>query len=49
MAPLPRTFRERLVEALRDINAAYDRLLEECEELLYNAFGVHSNRQKAQV
>ena len=41
---IARTFRERLVEALREINAAYDTLLGECRDLLYSAFGVHSDR-----
>jgi len=41
-----RIFREQLVEALREINAAYDTLLNECQELLYSAFGVHSDRTK---
>ena len=39
-----RTYRERLVEALREINGAYDALLSECQDLLYSAFGVHSDR-----
>lgn len=39
-----RTYRERLVEALREINGAYDALLAECQDLLYSAFGVHSDR-----
>jgi len=41
-----RIFREQLVEALREINAAYDTLLNECQDLLYSAFGVHSDRTK---
>ena len=41
---IARTFRERLVEALREINGAYDALLTECQDLLYSAFGVHSDR-----
>ncbi|MGB7315632.1 MAG: hypothetical protein WA939_22080 [Nodosilinea sp.] len=39
-----RTYREHLVEALREINGAYDALLTECQDLLYSAFGVHSDR-----
>ncbi len=39
-----RTYRERLVESLREINGAYDALLTECQDLLYSAFGVHSDR-----
>ncbi|MFH7241628.1 MAG: hypothetical protein ACHWZW_02150 [Spirulina sp.] len=39
-----RTYRERLVEALREINGAYDALLSECQDLLYSAFGVHHDR-----
>ncbi|MEL7314606.1 MAG: hypothetical protein AAFN08_06605 [Cyanobacteria bacterium J06559_3] len=41
-----RIFREQLVETLREINAAYDTLLNECQDLLYSAFGVHSDRTK---
>jgi hypothetical protein len=41
---IARTFRDRLVEALREINGAYDALLTECQDLLYSAFGVHSDR-----
>nr|WP_239124668.1 hypothetical protein [Leptolyngbya sp. CCY15150] len=41
---IARTFREHLVEALREINGAYDALLTECQDLLYSAFGVHSDR-----
>jgi hypothetical protein len=37
-----RTYRERLVEALREIHTAYDTLLAECESLLYEAFGLQS-------
>jgi hypothetical protein len=39
-----RTFRERLVETLREINTTYDTLLGDCQDLLYSAFGVHSDR-----
>ncbi|MBD1915005.1 MULTISPECIES: hypothetical protein [Cyanophyceae] len=38
-----RIYREHLVEALREINGAYDALLTECQDLLYSAFGVHSD------
>jgi hypothetical protein len=39
-----RIYREHLVEALREINGAYDALLSEGQTLLYSAFGVHSDR-----
>jgi hypothetical protein len=39
-------FLEALVTALRHINGAYDALLDHCRELLYSAFGVHSDRAK---
>jgi len=39
-----RTLRGRLVEALREINGAYDKLLGDCQNLLYSAFGVHRDR-----
>ena len=39
-----RIYRERLVDALREINGAYDALLTEGQDLLYSAFGVHSDR-----
>ena len=41
---IARLYRERLVEALREINGAYDSLLTEGQDLLYSAFGVHSDR-----
>ncbi len=40
---LARTYRERLVVALREIHGAYEALLTECQGLLYSAFGVHGN------
>jgi methylphosphotriester-DNA--protein-cysteine methyltransferase len=39
-----RIYRERLVDALREINGAYDALLSEGQALLYSAFGVHHDR-----
>jgi hypothetical protein len=41
-----RTFREELVQLLREIHGAYDARLTECETLLYNAFGLRSDRDK---
>jgi hypothetical protein len=41
-----RTFRETLVQLLREIHGAYDARLTECEALLYNAFGLRSDRDK---
>jgi hypothetical protein len=41
-----RTFREALVQRLREIHGAYDARLMECETLLYNAFGLRSDRDK---
>jgi hypothetical protein len=40
------TFREALVQLLREIHGAYDARLTECETLLYNAFGLRSDRDK---
>ncbi|MCG9890109.1 MAG: hypothetical protein MH252_03395 [Thermosynechococcaceae cyanobacterium MS004] len=40
------TFRESLVELLREIHGAYDARLTECETLLYNAFGLRCDRDK---
>jgi hypothetical protein len=40
------TFREALVQLLREIHGAYDARLMECETLLYNAFGLRSDRDK---
>ncbi len=41
-----RTLRKKLVQALHEIQTAFDRLLSECNELLHNAFGVRSNETK---
>jgi hypothetical protein len=41
-----RTFREALVQFLREIHGTYDARLTECETLLYNAFGLRSDRDK---
>lgn len=41
-----RTFREALVQLLREIHGAYDARLTECQTLLYNAFGLRSDRDK---
>ncbi|MDX2229695.1 MAG: hypothetical protein NW220_08660 [Leptolyngbyaceae cyanobacterium bins.349] len=38
-----RRFREQLVQILREIHTAYEALLNECEVLLYNAFGLRSD------
>ena len=43
---IARTFRESLVQLLREIHGAYDARLIECEILLYNAFGLRSDRDK---
>jgi hypothetical protein len=43
---IARTFREVLVQLLREIHGAYDARLTECETLLYNAFGLRSDRDK---
>ena len=43
---IARTFREALVQLLREIHGAYDARLTECETLLYNAFGLRSDRDK---
>lgn len=40
------TFREALVQLLREIHGAYDTRLTECETLLYNAFGLRSDHDK---
>lgn len=41
-----RKFREKLVECLREIYTAYDKLLNDCQALLYNAFGLRSNHKE---
>jgi hypothetical protein len=45
-AQTARQFREKLVEALREIHTAYDRLLSDCQAMLYTAFGLRSDRQQ---
>lgn len=37
-------FRRKLVQFLHEIQSAYDHLLEECQALLYDAFGVRSSQ-----
>jgi len=41
-----RTFCKKLVQALHEIQTAYDCLLSECQSLLYNAFAVRSSETK---
>ncbi|GAA6618147.1 hypothetical protein [Scytonema sp. NUACC26] len=41
-----KTLRKKLVSALHEIQTAYDRLLSDCQALLYNAFSVRSNEEK---
>ena len=36
----------KLIQALREINRAYENLLSECQSLLYSAFGVRSEENK---
>lgn len=36
----------KLIQTLREINTAYDSLLNDCQGLLYEAFGVRSDEQK---
>ena len=43
---IAKTLRVRLVDALREINSAYDRLLTDCRQLLYNAFGLRGDGEK---
>ena len=43
---LPRELRTRIVEVLKEIQSAYEKLLIECQSLLHNAFGVHSAESK---
>lgn len=38
--------KNKLIQALREINQAYDKLLSECQSLLYSAFGVRSEVSK---
>lgn len=44
-----RLFREQLVQILREIHTAYETLLNECEVLLYNAFGLRSDRDQLRL
>jgi len=41
-----KTLRKKLVQALNEIQTAYDLLLSECEKLLYEAFAVRSSETK---
>ncbi|BAY94983.1 MULTISPECIES: hypothetical protein [unclassified Tolypothrix] len=41
-----KTLRTKLVHALREIHTAYDRLLSDCQKLIYEAFGVRSQETK---
>lgn len=41
-ATTAKTLRGKLVEALREIQTAYDRLLNDCQTQLYEAFGIRS-------
>jgi hypothetical protein len=41
-----KTLRAKLVQALREIHTAYDRLLADCQKLIYEAFGVRSQETK---
>lgn len=43
---IAKTLRSRLVQVLRELNTAYETLLSNCKDLLYNAFGVRSNEQR---
>lgn len=43
---IAKTLRSKLVEALREIQTAYDRLLNECQTQLYEAFGIRSPETK---
>nr|WP_317265262.1 hypothetical protein [Arthrospira sp. SH-MAG29] len=45
-ANIAKTLRSKLVEALREIQTAYDRLLNECQTHLYEAFGIRSPETK---
>jgi hypothetical protein len=40
---IAKTLRTRLVMALREIHTAYEKLLTDCQSLLYDSFGVRSN------
>ncbi|MEM8779051.1 MAG: hypothetical protein AAGF26_09300 [Cyanobacteria bacterium P01_G01_bin.49] len=43
---IAKTLRTRLVQALREINTAYETLLTDCQGLLYEAFGVRSQEKQ---
>ena len=43
---LAKTLTKKLIAALHEIQTAYDRLLSECQSLLYNAFAVRSSEEK---
>ncbi len=43
---IAKTLRTKLVQILREINTAYDQLLNDCQKLLYDAFGVQSEEAK---
>ncbi|MCT7973507.1 hypothetical protein [Laspinema olomoucense] len=45
-ANIAKTLRIKLVEALREIQTAYDSLLNECQTRLYEAFGIRSPETK---
>lgn len=46
---IARTYRETLVQVLREIHTAYEILLSESEILLYEAFGVRSDRTQLRL
>jgi hypothetical protein len=41
-----KTLRTKLVQILRELHTAYDRLLSDCQTLLYDAFGVRASETK---
>jgi hypothetical protein len=41
-----KTLRTKLVQILRDLHTAYERLLSDCQTLLYDAFGVRASETK---
>ncbi len=43
---IAKTLKIKLIQYLREINTAYDTLLTQCHDLLYEAFGVRSEQQK---
>jgi len=40
------TLRKKLMQALQELNTAYDNLLGDCQSLLHNAFGVRMEPSK---